>query len=134
VEEIEGLGGAVRAIERGLFQERIAASAYAQQRAIEAGAQIVVGVNQYASDEPPPSLPAPDYATLAAGQRQRLAAARKQRNAKGVKQALSDLGAAARDPHAPLMERILTAVRARATLGEISDVLRAAWGVYGAKP
>jgi methylmalonyl-CoA mutase N-terminal domain/subunit len=134
VEEIEGLGGAVRAIERGLFQERIAASAYAQQRAIEAGEQVVVGVNQYASDEPPPSVPAPDYANLAAGQRTRVAAARTQRDAKTVTQALRALGAAARDSHAPLMERILPAVRARATLGEISDVLRAAWGVYGAKP
>jgi methylmalonyl-CoA mutase N-terminal domain/subunit len=134
VEEIEALGGAVRAIERGLFQERIAASAYAQQRAIEAGEQVVVGVNQYASDEPPRSVPTPDYANLAAGQRQRVAAARKQRDTKNVTRTLSEVGAAARDPHAPLMEPIVAAVRARATLGEISDALRAAWGVYGVKP
>ncbi len=136
VEEIEGLGGAVPAIERGWFQERIAASAYAQQREVEAGRQVVVGVNQYASDEPAPSVPAPDYSTLAAGQRQRLAEARRQRNAGAVKRALAALEVAAREPppRALLMEPVLAAVRARATLGEISDVLRGAWGVYGAKP
>jgi len=50
-----------------VFQERIAASAYAQQREIEAGRQVVVGVNQYANDEPASSVPAPDYSALAAG-------------------------------------------------------------------
>jgi methylmalonyl-CoA mutase N-terminal domain/subunit len=134
VEEIERLGGAVQAIERGLFQERIAASAYAQQRDVEAGRQVVVGVNQYASDDRAPSVPAPDYANLAAGQRKRVAAARRQRDAKPVQGALADIDAAARDPRAVLMEPILAAVRARATLGEISDVLRGVWGVYGVKP
>jgi methylmalonyl-CoA mutase N-terminal domain/subunit len=130
VEEIEGLGGAARAIERGLFQERIAASAYAQQRAVEAGQQVVVGVNRYASDEPFPSVAAPDYATLAAAQRRRLAAARKKRETGKVTRALGELDAAGRDPSAPLMEPTLEAVRARATLGEISDVLRGVWGEY----
>ena len=134
IDEIEGLGGAVPAIERGLFQERIAASAYAQQRAIEAGEQVVVGVNQYASDEPAASVPAPDYAHLAAAQRQRVKAAREKRDGRTVQRALHELEAAARESGAPLMEPILTAVRARATLGEISDVLRAVWGVYGVKP
>ena len=134
IEEIEGLGGAVPAIERGFFQERIAASAYAQQRAIEAGEQIVVGVNQYANDDPAASLPVPDYANLAAGQRDRVANAREQRDARAVTRVLGELDAAARDPRGSLMEPILAAVRARATLGEISDALRAVWGVYGVKP
>jgi methylmalonyl-CoA mutase N-terminal domain/subunit len=134
VEEIEGVGGAVKAIERGLFQDRIAASAYAQQREIEAGRQVVVGVNQYANDEPAPSVPAPDYSALAAGQRQRVAEVRRKRDTSGVQRALAALEAAAREPRAPLMEPVLQAVRARATLGEISDVLRAAWGVYRAAP
>jgi methylmalonyl-CoA mutase N-terminal domain/subunit len=134
VDEIERLGGAVPAIERGFFQERIAASAYAQQRDVEEGRQVVVGVNQYASDEPAPSVPAPDYANLAAGQRARVAAARAKRDGRAASRALSELDAAARDPGAPLMEPILAAVRVRATLGEISDTLRAVWGVYGVKP
>jgi len=131
IDEIEKLGGAVRAIERGWFQERIAASAYAQQRDVEAGREVVVGVNQYVTEEPAPSLPVPDYAQLAAGQRARLAAARANRDQPGATRTLGELETAARDPRAPLMEPILAAVRARATLGEISDVLRGAWGVYG---
>jgi methylmalonyl-CoA mutase, N-terminal domain len=134
VEEIERVGGAVKAIERGVFQERIAASAYAQQREIEARRQVVVGVNQYTNDEPAPSPAAPDYSGLAAGQRQRVAEARRRRNAGGVKRALTALAAAARASGAPLMDPVLEAVRARATLGEISDVLRDVWGVYGARP
>ena len=134
VDEIETAGGAVPAIERGVFQERIAASAYAQQRDVEEGRQVVVGVNQYASDESAPSVPAPDYATLAAGQRARVAAARKQRDGRAASRARRELETAARDSGAPMMEPILSAVRARATLGEISDTLRAVWGVYGVNP
>src|SRR6266540_3996833 len=130
LEEIERLGGAVAAIERGFFQEAIARSAYEQQRAVEAGQRVVVGVNQYATDESAPSLPAPDYTALAAAQRERVAAARGKRDARGVKRALAELEAAAREAAAPLMEPIVAAVRARATLGEISDVLGGAWGEY----
>ena len=130
LEEIERLGGAVAAIERGFFQEAIARSAYEQQRAVEAGQRVVVGVNQYATDESAPSPPAPDYTALAAAQRKRVVAARRKRDAGGVKRALADLEAAARQAAAPLMEPIVAAVRARATLGEISDVLRRVWGEY----
>jgi len=52
------------------------------------------------------------------------------RDAGSVKRALAELEAAAREDEAPLMEAILAAVRARATLGEISDVLRGVWGEY----
>ena len=122
----------MRAIERGWFQERIAASAYAQQRDVEAGRAVVVGVNQYVTDETTPPLTAPDYGQLATGQRARVAAARAKRDQKPAARALGELESAARDPRGQLMEPILTAVRARATLGEISDILRKVWGVYGA--
>jgi len=130
LEEIERTGGAARAVERGLFQEAIARSAYTQQRAIEAGESVVVGVNEYADDQEVPSIPAPDYTTLAAAQRRRIADLRARRDQGTVKRVLAELEAAARDPAAPLMEPILGAVRARATVGEISDVLRGVWGVY----
>ena len=55
---------------------------------------------------------------------------RRQREAGQVARTLDALRAAARAPAAPLMEPILDAVRARATVGEISDVLREVWGVY----
>jgi len=89
-----------------------------------------VGVNEYADDQPVPSVPAPDYTALAAVQRKRVAEARGMRDAGSVKRALSDLEGVARDGAAPLMESIIEAVRARATVGEISDVLRRVWGVY----
>jgi len=130
LEEIERAGGAARAVERGLFQEAIARSAYAQQRAIESGESVVVGVNEYADDQQVASVPAPDYTALAAAQQRRIAELRGRREAGGVKRALGAVEAAARDPAAPLMEPIIEAVRARATVGEISDVLRGVWGVY----
>ncbi|MEX2157480.1 MAG: methylmalonyl-CoA mutase family protein [Gemmatimonadales bacterium] len=133
VEEVEERGGAVKAIERGFFQEAIARSAYEQQREVEARQQIVVGVNEYVTGEPVPPIPAPDYTKLAEAQRKRVTALRKRRKAASVKRTLGALEAAARAPAAPLMEPILEAVRARATLGEISDVLRAAWGTYQPK-
>jgi len=135
--QVEQLGGAPRAIERGFFQEAIARSAYAQQRAIETKGeggsgeeQVVIGVNEYADDSPVPSVPAPDYSALAAGQRARLAEVRQRRPAGRVRTALDALRQAARERQAALMPLILEAVRARATVGEISDVLREVWGEY----
>ena len=130
LEEIERAGGAARAVERGLFQEAIARSAYAQQRAIESGESVVVGVNEYADDQTIPSVPGPDYQALAAAQCTRVAEIRGKRETGNVKRALGALERAARDPAPPLIEPMLDAVRARATVGEISDVLRAVWGVY----
>ena len=133
VEEVEAGGGSVKAIERGLFQEAIARSAYEQQREIEEGKQVVVGVNEYVTGEPIPPIPAPDYSKLADAQRKRLTGLREKRDAGDVKRRLAALETAARESTAPLMEPILDAVRARATLGEISDVLREVWGVHDAR-
>ncbi|NOT07806.1 MAG: methylmalonyl-CoA mutase, partial [Gemmatimonadales bacterium] len=58
IEEVDALGGAAKAIELGFFQDRIADSAYALQKAIEAGDVVVIGVNKFSSDEPPPRGPA----------------------------------------------------------------------------
>ena len=130
IDEIEAGGGAVPAIERGSFQEAIARSAYEQQREVEAGKRVVVGVNAFVTGEPAPPIPAPDYSKLAAAQRRRLAELRKGRDNGSVKRSLGALESAARGADAPLMEPILDAVRARATLGEIADVFRSAWGVH----
>jgi methylmalonyl-CoA mutase N-terminal domain/subunit len=131
VEQVDGLGGAARAVERGWFQDAIARSAYEHQQAVEAGRQVVVGVNRFTDDSPAPIMPVPDYSALAARQRQRLAEVRGRRDGESVRGALAGVEAAARGT-ASLMPPILEAVRVRATLGEISDVLRACWGVYRA--
>ena len=129
IEEVDALGGAARAIERGYFQEAIARSAYALQQAQESGDRVVVGVNRFTDDSPPPSIPTPDFSALETRQRARLAEVRARRSPDAVRQALDALRAAAAGTD-PLMPHILEAVRARATLGEISDQLRSVWGVY----
>ncbi len=129
MEEVDALGGAAAAIERGFYQEAIARSAWAIQQEQESGRQVVVGVNRFVDDAPPPLLPAPDYSALETRQRERLAAVRARRDSARVTAALDALAHAARGT-APLMPPILDAVRARATIGEISDTLRATWGVY----
>jgi len=66
IEEVDRLGGAACAIERGYFQDAIAKSAYELQRRQEAGDLVVVGVNRFTDDAPVPDIPAPDYSALAA--------------------------------------------------------------------
>jgi methylmalonyl-CoA mutase N-terminal domain/subunit len=129
IEEVEGIGGAARAVERGWFQDAIARSAWQQQQAVERGDAVVVGVNRFTDGREVPLVPTPDYTALAERQRTRLAEARERRDAAAVRTALDALSAAARET-TPLMPLILTAVRMRATLGEISNTLRGAWGEY----
>ncbi len=129
IAEVEAMGGAVRAIERGWFQEAIARSAWQLQQAQDSGAQVVVGVNRFTEDAPVPSISRPDYSSLAERQRARLSEVKRSRDATNVAAALAVVGQAARGAQ-PLVPLIIEAARARATLGEISDVLRAAWGEY----
>jgi methylmalonyl-CoA mutase, N-terminal domain len=123
------LGGAARAIERGFFQEAIARSAWELQKRQESGEQVVVGVNRFTDHSPAPLIATPDFSALEADQKARLAAAKQRRDGPAVTATLAALRTAV-EGAAPLMTPILDAVRARATLGEISDTLRAVWGVY----
>jgi methylmalonyl-CoA mutase N-terminal domain/subunit len=127
--QIERGGGAAAAIARGDFQEAIHRSAYAYQRAVESGETVVVGVNRFTEDEPPPAIPAPDYTALEERQRAQVRQGRQVRGEREWRVCLHALAEAARGTE-PLMPPILAAVRARATVGEISDTLRAVWGVY----
>lgn len=130
VEEVDALGGAAQAVARGYFQERIARSAWELQQKMESGEQVVVGVNRFTDDAPPPHIERPDFSALAARQKERLAEAKARRDPARVASALAavrECGAGSE----PLMPAIIDAVRARATLGEISDALREVWGVYG---
>ncbi len=127
--EVEAMGGAARAIERGFFQEAIARSAYQLQKEQESGERVVVGVNQYTDDSAPLAIQTPDFSALETEQRSRLAEVKRSRNAGAVAAALQAVRQAASQT-VPLMPPIIDAVRARATLGEISDTLREVWGVY----
>ncbi len=134
---VDALGGAVNAIEASFFQDEIARSAYDFQKRVESGDTVIVGVNRFADDAPPPIIPAPDYTALARDQIARLAAVRSKRHPEKVRATLGELQvraaafatASARErPH--LMPSIIEAVRARASVGEISAALRASWGTY----
>src|SRR3954466_3373408 len=129
IQQVDQLGGAARAIERGFLQEAIAQSAYQLQKEQESGERVVVGVNRFTDDSPPVSISSPDFSTLETQQRARLAETKRRRNPRAVEDSLAALGRAAAGTDR-LMPVIIDAVRARATLGEISDELRAVWGVY----
>jgi methylmalonyl-CoA mutase N-terminal domain/subunit len=130
--EIDAIGGAARAIERGFFQDAIARSAYELQKAQEAGDRVVVGVNRFTDDSPALPIETPDYWALEAEQRSRLAEVKRSRDGGAASSALEDVRQAAGSAMS-LMPPIIDAVRARATLGEISDTLRGVWGVYRAR-
>ena len=133
--QVEGIGGAVAAVEAGFFQEEIARSAYEYQLAVEAGTTVTVGVNRFADGEAPPIVPAPDFGRLEAAQRAQLGAVRAARDGGAVAAALEAVRRIAPtyvtdEGPAPLMPALIEAVRARASVGEIADVLRDVWGEY----
>ena len=133
---VDEMGGAARAIEAGFFQEEIGRSAYEYQLRVERGTTAIVGVNTFADGAEAPVVPSPDYSALEREQVSRLRSVRAQRDAAAVGRALAALGTAAtgyvRDDEnrSHLMPLIIDAVRARASVGEVSDVLSARWGAY----
>jgi methylmalonyl-CoA mutase N-terminal domain/subunit len=127
--EIDDLGGVLPAIESGYFQRRIADSAYRYEQALAERRKIVVGVNALRSDSPPeiPLLrmdPAGEER-----QRARLAQVRATRDARRCDAALAALDDAARAGR-NVMPELIDAVKAYATLGEITGALRAVYGTY----
>jgi len=128
--KVEELGGAARAIETGFMQEEIGKSAYAYQLGVEACTTVVVGVNKFGDGAAPPVIPTPDYRQLEAEQCARLRAVRAGRDAARVAAALGALEAAVRAGDTRVMPLVIDAVRARASVGEISDALERVWGRY----
>jgi methylmalonyl-CoA mutase N-terminal domain/subunit len=127
INKIDELGGSVRAIEQGYIQREIEEAAYSYQQEMDEGRRIVVGVNKFQTEEQ--QHPAILRVDPALGQRQaaKLAALRDRRDNARVGAALAALEEAARGT-ANLMPRILEVVESYATLGEISNTLRAVFG------
>ncbi|HZY63930.1 MAG TPA: methylmalonyl-CoA mutase family protein [Edaphobacter sp.] len=124
-----GKYGMLRAIEQGYVQREIQTAAYAYQRAVDSREAIVVGVNEFATEQ---EVAVPIQRldeTLEAQQIERLRALRLRRNAGLHASALQQAEDAARGG-ANLMPLILNAVESYATVGEIADVLRRVWGEY----
>ena len=134
--QVEELGGSAAAIEKGFFQDEIGRSAYEYQLRVEAGDTVIVGVNKFGDGQEPPVIASPDYSALERGQVARLAAVRAARDAGRLNVALAAVRDAAAHygsadaSNVPLMPVIIEAVRARASVGEISDTLSGVWGTY----
>jgi len=129
LEKIDGLGGMLRAIERGFVQQEIQNAAYEYQQQVDRGASVVVGVNRFAmQDEKSIPIQRIDE-SLERKQVERLRALRARRDAKAWAESLKQVENAARNG-SNLMPRILAAVEAYATVGEISDTLRKVFGEY----
>lgn len=129
LEQIDKLGGSVKAIESHYFQEAIAKEAYRYQREIEADERVIVGVNKFQVSENGDTPVLHVDPSLEAKQRERLARLRRERNNAKVSNALSDLAKTALTKQ-NLMPLLIGAVEQKATLGEISNCLREVWGVY----
>ena len=127
IDKIDKLGGAVEAISRGFQQKEIQDSAYAYQKSIEKNELIIVGVNKFAVQEPPPTGLLRVKEEVEISQKASLAAMKGGRDNAAVKTALATLETAAKSTD-NLMPHILAAVKSYATLGEIADVFR---GVFG---
>jgi methylmalonyl-CoA mutase N-terminal domain/subunit len=127
IAKIDGLGGSTHAI--GFMQREIQDAAYRYQMEIEARERVVVGVNEFVTDEAPASNLFQVDPRVGEARAARLRALRAARDRDRVLRALDRLEAAARGP-LNLMPLILDAVAASATLGEICDRLRAVFGVH----
>ncbi len=126
---IDAMGGMVRAIEAGFPQGEIQNAAYAYQRSIDSGERVIVGVNQFQSDQEPPVELARVSGEVERHQKDKLARWRAARDGARVEAALQAIETAARgtDNVLPL---ILAGVKAGATLGEVSETFRRVFGVY----
>jgi methylmalonyl-CoA mutase N-terminal domain/subunit len=129
IARIDALGGTLAAIERGYVQGEIQHSAYEQQKAVEEGRQIVVGVNKFQAEGAEPLKPFRIDPELEARQVERLREVRASRSANDCCAALARLEKAARGTE-NLMPHILECCRVLATVGEISDTLRKVFGEY----
>jgi methylmalonyl-CoA mutase N-terminal domain/subunit len=129
IHKIDEMGGAVAAIEAGYIQKEIAASAYQYQRDIESGDKVIVGVNRFTIEEPPFENLFTVDDTIRQIQIDKINHVKANRDNERVKETLQALEIAAIDG-SNVMPKILDAVEAYATLGEVCDVMRGVFGEY----
>jgi methylmalonyl-CoA mutase N-terminal domain/subunit len=129
IDRIDAMGGMLRAIETGYVQQEIQKSAYEYQQAVERGEQVVVGINRFQAEEERPIPTLQIDPQIERTQVERLKGLRGRRDAAKSSAALGEVERRARGRE-NLMPAILAAVEAFATVGEISDALRRAFGEY----
>lgn len=131
--EVEQLGGMTRAIERGIPKMRIEQAAAAKQARIDAGVDVIVGVNKYRIDEKPDfDIREVDNSAVREDQINRLEKLKRERHEAEVGEALRALSEVAASGKGNLLQAAIVAARKRATLGEISAAMETVFGRYQA--
>jgi len=134
IEEVEAMGGMTRAVESGWAKLKIEASAAEKQARIDAGRDVIVGVNKYRLDkEDEHDILEVDNHSVREQQVARLQRIRETRDGAAVQAALDALTDAARSGQGNLLELSIRAMRARATVGEVSSALENVWGRHRAE-
>ncbi len=128
IARIDAKGGMIRAIEQGFVQAEVQNAAYDYQRQVESEERVVVGVNRFQSEEAPMPVLRVDC-ELERAQVERVRAVRARRDAAAASATIGEVERAAGSGE-NLMPRILAAVEALATVGEISDAMRRVFGEY----
>ncbi len=135
MEEVEALGGMTKAVADGLPKRLIEQAATRRQAAVDKGEEIIVGVNKYRLEtEDDLDILDIDNAAVRTAQISRIEETRKRRDTAEVTAALEALTEVARTGDGNILEAAVTAARARATVGEISDALRVVFGDHTAVP
>jgi methylmalonyl-CoA mutase N-terminal domain/subunit len=129
MDQVEEMGGAVRAIEQGFQKNEIEKAAYQIARDIDSSERIVVGVNRFASEKEDPFEGLRVDPAIEEQQAERLATLRAERDQDEVDKHLAALTAAAQGDDNVLYP-MKDALRAKATVGEVCNALREVWGVY----
>ena len=135
IEEVEALGGMTRAVNEGLPKRLIEEAATRRQAAVDKGEEVIVGVNKYRLDtEEELEILAIDNAAVRAAQIARIEDTKRRRDNVAVQAALKVLEEVASSGNGNLLAAAIEAARARATVGEISDAMRRAFGDHAAEP
>lgn len=135
IEEVESLGGMTKAVDDGLPKRLIEEAATRRQAAVDRGEEVIVGVNKFRlENEEPIEILEIDNTAVRLSQVKRIEQTRRQRDAKRVSETLARLTEIARTGEGNLLEAAVEAARARATVGEISDAMRAVFGDHAATP
>jgi len=129
IQRIDQMGGAVAAIERGYQMDEIEQAAYEYTKSIDDDERVIVGLNKFQVGEEREPVPFPMDPALERGQRERLASFKADRDMAGMAARLDDVRAAARGTQ-NLLPPMKEALRANATLGEVSDALRDVFGTH----
>ncbi len=135
IEEVKELGGMTKAIEAGIPKMRIEEAAAKKQAKIDAGQDVIVGVNDYKSELEQEDFEILDIDNSLVRKKQieRLEKVKKERNPEKVKEALEELENVAKTGEGNLLAASIKAARERATLGEISDALESVYGRHKAQ-